>query len=243
MAERTSSMGSKTMLSRMLFQETITGNDREIATVHEINRQSAVKEIIVHVFFMSKFGVIDPPLTVGEAKSQYYRATGNDQAAHNAPGQILAGNTPIQELLSDDVDLQITVENLFGKTDGIHSRFNKADSRAEENGLRDALCTACNFIAQAAKSIRFNRASEIHSHLGSAFDVYKTAGVAAFRAAAMRQRALMKRNDPDDVRAREETIAILDFYRTTLETAWSTHETVLGLFPEDIWRQYSQLGK
>ena len=241
MAERKSSMGSKTMLSRMLTQERITGSDREIAATHEINRQSAVKEIIAHVFFMSKFRIITPPLDVGEAKSQYYRATGQDQAAHNAPGQILQGNRPIQELITGSDDLRITVENLFGKTDGIHNRFNKADSRAEENGLREALLECCNYIAEKARYAKFNRTFQIHPFLSSAFDVYKAAGADAFRQAEIRQLALMNRNDPDDVTAREETIQILRWYAQTLATSMNSHETVLGLYLEDIWREYAQL--
>lgn len=241
MAERTSSMGSKTMLSRLLTQERITGDDREIAAAHEINRQSAVKEIIAHVFFMSKFKIVTPPLDVGEAKSQYYRATGNDQAAHNAPGQILQGTTPIHDLLSASDDLRITVENLFGKTDGIHNKFNKADSRAEENGLRDALLAACNYIAEKGRYAKFERTFQIHSFLASAFDVYKFAGLQAYRQAEIRQNILMKRNDPADVAARAEIIQILRRYAETLSASHNSHETVLGLFLEDIWRDYARL--
>lgn len=241
MAERKSSMGSKTMLSRLLSQETITGTTDEIAATHEINRQSAVKEIIAHVFFLSKFKIITPPLDVGEAKSQYYRASGDNQAAHDAPGQILQGGTPIQELITASDDLRITVENLFGKTDGIHSMFNKADSRAEENGLRDALLSACNFAAEKARFSRFNRTHQIEPFLASAFDIYRTAGLAAYRMAEQRQNILMKRNDPADVAAREELIGILRVYGRVLARAQSTHETVLGLFLEDIWREYAAL--
>ena len=156
------------MLARLLTQERITGTDQEIAATHEINRQSTVKEILAHVFFMSKRGLITTPLSVWEAKNQYFRSTGNDQAAHTAPGQILLGNTPIQELLTSSDDLRLVVENLFGKTDGIHSKFNKADSRAEENGLRNALLTACSFVAQKARYARFNRTYQIHPYLDAA---------------------------------------------------------------------------
>lgn len=238
MAERTSSMGGKTMLARLLTQERITGTDQEIAATHEINRQSTVKEIIAHVFFMSKFGLITPPLAVGEAKSQYFRATGDDQAAHAAPGQILNGITPIQEVLTGSDDLRITVENLFGKTDGVHSKFNKADSRAEENGLRNALLTACNFVAEKARYARFNRTFQIHPHLDSAFGIYKMAALQAYRTAEIRQNALMNRNNPADVAAREEIVAILRWYSGKLAAAQNSHETVLGLFLEDIWRDY-----
>lgn len=243
MAERTSSMGSKTMLSRLLSQEPITGSDADIANTHEVNRQSTVKEIIIHVFFMSKYRLIGAPLSVGEAKSQYYRATGLSQAAHNAPGQILEGNSPIQESLTASDDLQLTVENLFGKTDDIHAKFNKADSRAEENGLRNALCLACNYIAREARTARFGRIELVYPSFASAFDIYKAAGTQAFRAAASRQRALMKPNHQDDIESRQETIDILNLYLSSLARSHSDHDTVLGLFPDDIWRQYAAVFK
>jgi hypothetical protein len=52
---------------------------------------------------------------------------------------------------------------------------------------------------------------------------------------------LMNRNDPNDVAAREELIQILRWYGQTLGRSQNSHETVLGLFLEDIWREYSQL--
>lgn len=241
MAERTSYMGTKTQLSRMLSLEAITGPDAEIATVHEINRQSAVKEILVHVFFMSKFDIIAPPLTLSAAKSQYFRATGEHEAAHNAPCQILNNGEKIQACFTNADELQVTVDNLFGRTDGIHGKFNNADSRAEENGLCEAFLDACNYIANVAKTARFGRAHHAYPRFASAFDVYASAGLQAFQNAVIRQRALMKPNDPVDVATREETISILDIYRRTLDSSESTHETVQGLFPENIWRQYAAI--
>jgi hypothetical protein len=151
----------------------------------------------------------------------------------------LVKSTPIHELLPNDSDLRLTVENLFGKTDGIHSRFNKADSRAEENGLRNALCLACNNIVRVAKNVRFNRVEQVHPRFASAFDIYKGAGIQAYRTAVLRQRALTKQNDPADVQARQQTISILEAYAQTLSQSQSSHETVLGLFPEEIWREYA----
>ena len=235
MAQRTSSMGSKTRLARMLSQERITGTDQEVAFTHEINRQSAVKEILLHVFMMSKFDLIGTVLTVGEARSQYLRARGTDQAAHCAPGQIFHAGIPIQQLIPDD-DLELTVENLFAKTDAVDARFNKADSRAEENGLRAALRDACNTVAQQAKNARFNRAVEFYPHIHSAFNVYRTAGVRAFRQAAVRQQTLAT---AADAASRGAIISILNYYSNRLSTADSSLETVLGLFPEDVWRAYA----
>lgn len=237
MAERTSSMGSKARLSKILSQERLTGTDREIAMVHEVNRQSAVKEILVHVFFMSKFNIVGDTVTIEKAGSQYIRASGNDEAAHCAPGQILFG-TAIQNLLIASDDLQLTVENLFGKTDTMDVKFNKADRRAEENGLLDAFCNACNFVARAAKTARFNRAEAFYPHIDAAFDLYKMGGQQAFRQAIARQRVLMRSSSAVPIASRREWIFILEIYTAKLASSLNTLETVLGLFPEDLWREY-----
>ncbi len=240
MAERFSEMGSRYQLSKMLTLEPITGSESGIAKSHEINRQSVVKEILVHVFFMAKFGLVDRDLAVGEAHAQYFSSTGGHQAAHCSPGQIFYQASPIQEYLVDSGELLVAVDNLFGRTDGIDAVFNKADSRAEENGLREALRVGCINVAAAAQNSRFNRAMEICPFISTAFGAYKSFGVRGFQNAAARQRALMRRRDPADVAKRERTIAILGVYQNTLMTADDSLETVQGLSMslEDVWRQY-----
>jgi hypothetical protein len=242
MAERFSEMGSRYQLSKMLTLEPITGSETDIAKSHEINRQSAVKEILVHVFFMAKFGLIDRDLAVGEAHAQYFSSTGGHQAAHCSPGQIFYQASPNHEYLDESDELLVAVDNLFGRTDGIDAMFNIADSRAEENGLREALRVGCINAASAAQNARFNRAIEIYPYISTAFGAYKSFGVRGFQNAVARQRALMRRRDPADVASRERTIAILGVYQDTLLTADDSLETVQGLFPEDIWKQYKELG-
>jgi hypothetical protein len=241
MGERKSLMGTTYQLSKVLKLQQIDGSESEIATVHEINRQGVVKEILVHCFFMSKFGLIDHDLKVGKAHSQYFTATADQQAAHCSPGQIFYRSRKIQDFLSASDELHVEVDNLFGRTDAIHKKFNTADSRAEENGLRLALRAACISSASAAKSARFNRAMEMYPYVSTAFGAYKSFGVQAMRSAAARQRSLMRRRDPEDVRARETTISILNTYAECLQTADDSLETVQGLFPEDIWRDYQSL--
>ena len=148
MSDRTSSMGTKTRLAGLLFQDRLTGTDEEIALSHETNRQSAVKEILVHIFLMAKFRFFPGALIVREAKNQYLFAHDDDQAAHCAPGQMESGSQTVQTLITKSDDLQLLLENLFAKTDEMHGRFNKADSRAEEEGLRAAFGNACNQVAE-----------------------------------------------------------------------------------------------
>src|SRR5215211_1490583 len=188
MSKRTSSMGSERRLANLLYQERITGTDAEIAMVHEVNRQSVVKEVLVHVFFIAKFGLISGPLTAVKAANQYLIAHGNDEAAHCAPGQIVASTRSVQSYLSASDDLQLEVENLFAKADEIDLKFNMADSRAEENGLRMAFGNACNTVANAGRTVRFNRTEDFYSHIDTAYARYKSQGVMAMTNAITIQR-------------------------------------------------------
>lgn len=236
-------MGSKTWLASILSQPPITGTDREVALTHEINRQSAVKQILFHVFFLSKFGFLKNPMKVGHATSQYIRATGENQAAHCAPGQLFTDSKPIQNLISISDELSLELENLFGETDVIHRKFNLADSRAEENGLRDALLEAGTFVAEAARYTRFGQIEVIYPLLKSAFEIYQTRGDAAYRMAAVRQQQMIKPNDEADLKARQETIGILNLYGEILASADPSHETVLGFYPKDLWQDYRKAAK
>jgi hypothetical protein len=238
MSERTSLMGTKSRLRRILTQPPLTGTIEEIAVSHETNRQSVVKEILVHIFLMSKFRILPGGVTVGEARSQYFRATAGNQAAHNAPGQIFSNGTPIQNLITANDDLQVTIDNLFGTTDNIHANFNMADSSSEANGLRDAFGVACNEVARKGKHAKFNRAAEFHHYIESAFLIYKNQGVQGFRAAIASQQNLMNGTTGTDLASRQERLFITRTYLNTLNSASQSLETVLGLFTEDLWREY-----
>lgn len=234
-------MGSKHRLSQMLSQSPITGTDEQIAIVHETNRENVVKQVLLHVFFLSKFKFINGQVTTEAAESQYLTAHGLNQAAHCVPGQVMFNGDSIQSLITNSDDMQLVVENLFGNTDDIHARFNIADSRAEENGLRAALGNACNSASMAGKIARFNRAEEFYHYLDGAYQLYKTQGVAAFNTAINIQRTKMQSGSELTGTTRREVIFILETYRATLSSSLVTLETVQGLFPEDLWREYRSL--
>lgn len=231
-------MGTKSWLQRNLTQPPMTGTVEEIAVSHEVNRQNVVKEILVHIFLMAKFRILPSGVTVGEARAQYFRATAGNQAAHNAPGQIFSNGTPIQNLFTANDDLQVTVDNLFGTTDNIHANFNMADSSSEANGLRNAFGFACNEVARRGKFAKFNRAEEFHRYIESAFLIYKNQGAQAFRAAIASQQNSMNGATGADSASRQERLFITRTYLKTLSSASPSLETVLGLFTEDLWREY-----
>jgi hypothetical protein len=233
-------MGTKTQLSKLLRMQPITGENSSVALTHEVNRQSVVKELLVHIFLMSKFDIIDTVLTAKAAKNQYFTATGGNQSAHCAPGQIYSRSKPIQQLVNGANDLDLVVENLFGRTDDISGKFNVADSRVEENGLREGFAAACRLVAESGRHSRFNRAEDFYPQVASAFSSYRSNGLQAFSQAIIRQRALMNTPGGPTNEQRLETIEIIENYYDTLASAPDTHETVQGLYPEDLWREYRE---
>lgn len=72
MSERTSLMETKSRLRRILAQPLLTGAMEEIAVSHETNRQSVVKEILVHIFLIAKFIILPGGVTAGEARSRCF---------------------------------------------------------------------------------------------------------------------------------------------------------------------------
>lgn len=238
MSERSSYMGTKSWLKRHLTQPPFGGTIEQIAVQHETNRQSVVKEILVHVFLMSKFRLLPGNVTVGEARAQYFRATADHQAAHCAPGQIFSNGAPIQRLITNNDDLQVSVDNLFGTTDNIHANFNVADSSSEANGLRQAFGNACNQVVQSGRFARFNRAADFHRYIETAFSTYKSQGATGFRAAMTNQQNLMRGTSGADLQARQQRLQITQIYLNTLNSASVSLETVMGLDTEELWREY-----
>lgn len=237
MATRTTVLGSRRIIARFLTQIPLSGDLPTIAANHETNRQNVIKTIFVHLFLMSKYQMFPGNLTSGAAESQYLSATGGRQAAHCAPGQLFSNNVPIQRLPNLNEYLEVTLDCLFGVTDDLPANFNIGDSKAEENGLLDAFCNSANYIVQKGRFIKFERAYQFLHYIETAFGLYKNAGDAAFNAAIIRQRALLQNAVGDDVRVRNERISILQIYKRTLSSASNSIDTVLGLDPEEIWRE------
>lgn len=237
MAERTTVLGSRSTVSRILSQQRWSGDVKTIAIGHETNRQSVVKTIFVYLFLMSKHKMLNGSLTVGAAEAQYLSATGVNQAAHCVPGQLFLNGVPIQRLPNLSVELEVNLDCLFGATDDIHANFNKADSSAEDSGLRDAFGQACNRIVQKAAFFRFQRAWEFLPQIESAFQIYKNLGITAFETSITRQRAKAAEGKDNDPASRNERIFILQTYLNTLRTASNSIETVLGLDAENVWQE------
>lgn len=234
-------MGSRHRMAQIYRQSPITGTDQEIANTHEINRQSAIKSVLVHTFFLAKFDYLKGSVTGvsrGKTEAQYHFATGGNQAAHCAPAQISSGGRSLQRLITTSDDLSLEVENLFGKTDDLPVRFNVSDSSAEGNGLCDAFVAACNEVVQKAR-IPFGNVDHIAPHFESAFSTYKTRGLMAIDNAIRFQQQELRLGRDLKITTRSQVIAILETYRSSLQQSMDTHETVQGLLLHDVWMDYA----
>ena len=240
---RSSSMGPRSRLAQIYRQSPITGSDAEIANTHEINRQSAVKTVFVHCFFLAKFGYLQgqvSALDLGKTEAQYHFATGGNQAAHCAPAQISSGGRALQRLLTASDDLSLEIENLFGNTDDLPVRFNVSDSSAESNGLRRAFVSACNDVVMKAR-IPFGVVEHIAPHFSAAYRAYKQNGILAINSAIAFQQQELRRGNDLRITTRAQVIAILETYRQCLSTSMDTYETVQGLDLHDVWMDYANL--
>lgn len=238
---RASSMGSRHRMAQIYRQSPMTGTDLEIANSHEINRQSSVKSVLVHTFFLAKFDYLKGSVTGvsrGKTEAQYHFATGGNQAAHCAPAQISAGGVSLQRLITRSDELSLEVENLFGNTDDLPVRFNVSDSSVEGNGLCDAFISACNEVVQKSR-IPFGNVEHIAPHFEAAFQTYKTRGLAAIDAAIRFQQQELRLGRDLKITTRSQVIAILESYKTTLMRSMNTHETVQGLLLHDVWMDYA----
>ncbi len=241
---RTTSLGSRNAISKYLSQERMTGTDHELGNTHEINRQNTVKEILLYVFLMAKYGMVEPNMTVGAATTQYYSARADEkkQAAHCAPGQIKFRGVDIYEFIPDE-DLSLELEMLFGAADGIPTIFNESDSVAEAKGLCEALVMACNDAAASGRFARFTFAGEIMPLLENSFRIYQAKGMDAFAKAVDSQKALMRL--PTTLRPdyHKKKIEILTVYYQCLASADDSFGTAIMLHPQDVVKSFQTLNK
>lgn len=238
-------MGPRSRLAKFLFQAPITGTDQEIAAFHETARENDVKQILLHVFFLTRYKYIQGTMMPGPAQNQYIGATGMNQAAHCVPCQILAGGKALQRLITKWDDLELEIENLFADTHDIHLKFNRADKSAEDKGLTAAFAAACNRVSSIAKFARFNVVEQMLQHIDDGYMIYKTQALAAFDRAIAAQRAEMMAGSPLVGTTRQELMFILETYKETLRTSQhvNTLDTVQGLIPKSVWDDYVALSK
>lgn len=123
------------------------------ATTHEVERQRTVTQVLLEIYMMTGFKMLkrDDKLTVKGAEVQDERATGGDQAAHYLPRQLLVNTISLQDVgIKYSTELSNHIKALFARTEHLPANYNRADSKAEMQGLDDAFREACRLVVTLA---------------------------------------------------------------------------------------------
>lgn len=189
---------------------------------HELNRQRVVSSVLLELYIMAVAGIIpkDRLLTVKRAVSQNLRGSQKDmtEAAHCCPRQVMIGDkTPTEYLQTAFPERAFVVNAFFAESDILPANFNKADSRAENNGLSDGFRDACHFVVADAhyqgKMIPLNVSTAVRQ----AFSIYKKCAEDAYRVSCERLEDKLRFNvhKEDEIRWREQ-VKILKIYARTI---------------------------
>ncbi len=137
------------------------------AATHEIERQRTITQLLVEIYMMTGFKMLskDDRLTVKGAEVQDERAGGGEQAAHYLPRQLMVNSDSIQDVaVKYSTALSNHIKALFARTERLPANYNRADSKAEMQGLDEAFRQACRFVVNSSKPF------STQSHAGEAVE-------------------------------------------------------------------------
>jgi hypothetical protein len=146
------------------------------AMTHEIERQRTITQLLVEIYMMTAFGILEKTdkLFVQGAAVQDERAGGGHQAAHYLPRQLLVNAGRLQDVgAAVSLRLGKHITALFARTEKLPANYNRADSKAEMEGLDLAFLDACRETIISASTI--SSTTENHEILTSAPSFIKSA--------------------------------------------------------------------
>lgn len=184
---------------------------RKRAERHELNRERVVSSIMLELYVMATKGIIpkDRLLTVKRAVSQNLRGNQKDmtEAAHCCPRQVMIGDkTPTELLQTAFPERAFAVNAFFAESDILPANFNKADTRAESNGLSDGFRAGCLFVISDAhyhgKLIPLNVSTAVRA----GYSIFKERSIDSFRLACERleDKLRFKVTESDAIRWKEQ---------------------------------------
>lgn len=165
------------------------------ATRHEANRQRVVTALLLELHVMSVKNIIQKNslLSLRGAVSQSFEGHDGDQAAHCAPRQILVfTQTPSELLKSKFPERAYVLDCLFAETDILPANFNRADSRAERNGLNDGFLQAGQAIVKAGQHTEKLSPNQVIGEVKTAYSIYEKAAKTAFEKSSQELAAKIK---------------------------------------------------
>lgn len=198
---------------------------RRRGETHEINRQRVVSSILLELYVMATVGIIkkDRIITVKRAISQNLRGSQKEmtEAAHCCPRQVMIGDkTPTELLQTAFPERAFAVNAFFAESDILPANFNKADTRAESNGLSNGFRAACHFVVSDAhyhgKLIPLNVSTAVRS----GYSIYLDYATDAFRVSCERLEHKLRFNvtKQDEIKWKEQ-LKITKIYDRTLRTS------------------------
>jgi hypothetical protein len=141
-------------------------SDTEKAIWHGRSRNTRVAKVLV---YMAAIRMPDrpglpltpnPSVTCKGAEQQFFSASGENQAAHLLPGQILIDNTYPWLFLQGEPARRL--QNEFAYVDPIHANYNAADRVAERNGMVDTFAAACRAVLTSAGEAEIDVSNAYH---------------------------------------------------------------------------------
>ncbi len=161
------------------------------ATTHEIERQRTITQVLLEIYMMTGFGMLskDDKIAVKGAEVQDERASAGDQAAHYLPRQLTVNAVSLQDVaVKYSTALSNHIKALFARTEHLPANYNRADSRAETNGLDDAFRHACQLtIASSPFLLAGQDANDVVKNaptfIKAAVNVYQSRAKTAFHLA------------------------------------------------------------
>ncbi len=178
------------------------------ATTHEIERQRTITQALLEIYMMTVFGMLDKDdkLTVKGAEVQDERASGGDQAAHYLPRQLMVNDISLQDVaFRYSTKLSNHIKALFSRTEKLPANYNRADSKAETQGLDEAFRQACRLVISLVNASGEPNeqaiAREAPNLIKSAVNLYQERGKTAFHLAI---KSLQEKLNGDRVFATEK---------------------------------------
>ncbi len=162
-----------------------------IAMRHEVERQRTITQILLEIYLMTGFGMLgqDDKISVVGAEIEDERLRIGDQAVHFLPRRLMVNTVSLQNVAfrySTRLSSQIKV--LFERSEYLPVNYQRADSKAELNGMNEAFRRACQSVSVSSPFlIRGQDAGNVEKNaptfIKSAINIYQSKVSIAFHQA------------------------------------------------------------
>jgi hypothetical protein len=209
---------------------------------HEEHRQRTIILLLTEFYLMSVADVFPDSFTIEFTGAHWQDAFGDavkgTQAAHCVPCQIkMSGRHPQQYLRKHSPDRAEIIEAYFGKTDTLPAIFNKCDSQAEPNGLKEAFLEATFFAIESGRSGGTFHLSSVSAYVRKAFKIYLDFAKIAFKKTIehFEKKQNQSNISQDEKKQALKQIKIVEFYKSEVRYSTALNDSLkLGEIVDSI---------